>query len=152
MFYRAILLRYAYDVLGQRRRFVAPQRYNVTSRCLYLSEKRSTCMKEIEAFAIPKDSFVIRSIHVELNGVLDLTSPKTLNTFDLSEQDLSFDFRAHTTPSPTQRLGEACAASGLIDGILFESIAAPGETNLVVLESNLASLGSDLQAGRKRLP
>jgi len=41
-------------------------------------------------------------------------------------------------------LGERCAASGRIDGLLFDSPAMPGKANLAVFEASLTKLGSFL--------
>ena len=41
-------------------------------------------------------------------------------------------------------LGERCAASGWIDGLVFDSPAMPGKANLAVFEASLTKLGSFL--------
>ncbi len=47
-------------------------------------------------------------------------------------------------PALAQEIGETAAASGSIDGFLYESLALRGKTNLAVFESNLSPLGSSV--------
>jgi hypothetical protein len=57
------------------------------------------------------------------------------------------NFRAISAGGPlaaTQELGECAAASGCVDGFLYQSLAMPGSVNLAVFENNFAPLNSSL--------
>jgi hypothetical protein len=49
------------------------------------------------------------------------------------------NFRLRPNPTPSQALGEACARSGCVDGILYPSLAQTGGLDVVaVFEAALA--------------
>ncbi len=145
-FFRAMPLRYARDPLGKRRPIVA-QRFNVAggARVLYLAEDQVTCLHEIQAFGWPPSATVIVPVQFDLKAVVDLRDPKVQALLRTNSGELALNFRSATSaPAPTQLLGERCAASGRIDGLLFESPAMSGKANLAVLEAALRVLGSSL--------
>jgi RES domain-containing protein len=80
-----------------------------------------------------------------LKAVVDLCDPKVQMILQTNSAEIVMNFRSITSGSaPTQLLGERCLASGRIDGLLFDSPAMPGKTNLAVFEAALAVLGSSL--------
>jgi RES domain-containing protein len=141
-FFRAMPLRYARDPLGKRRPIVA-QRFNLGggARVLYLAEDQVTCLHEIQAFGWPPTATVIVPVQFDLKAVVELRDPKVQAALRTSSGELALNFRS-SAPAATQELGERCAASGRIDGLLFDSPAMPGKANLAVLEASLTKLGS----------
>jgi RES domain-containing protein len=145
-YFRAMPLRFAQDPLGKRRPVVT-QRFNLAggARVLYLGEDQIACLHEIQAFGWPPSATVIVPVQIDLKAVVDLRDPIVQKTLRTNSKELAINFRAITSgPTPTQRLGESCAASLRIDGILFDSPALPGKTNLAVIEAALTPLGSSL--------
>jgi RES domain-containing protein len=145
-FFRAMQLRYAQDPLG-RRRIIVAQRFNVAggARILYLAEDQITCLHETQAFGWPPSATVIIPIQFDLKAVVNLRDHNQQNSLHTDATELGLNFRSVASgPAPTQILGERCAASGRIDGLLFDSPAMPGKRNLAVLEAALAVLGSSL--------
>lgn len=143
-FFRAMPLRYARDPLGKRRPIVA-QRFNLAggARVLYLAEDQVTCLHEIQAFGWPPSATVIVPVQFDLKAVVDLRDPKVQAVLHTNSAELALNFRS-SAPAATQVLGERCAASGRIDGLLFDSPAMPGKANLAVFEASLTKLGSFL--------
>jgi len=138
-------LRFAQDPLGKRRPIVA-LRFNLSggARVLYLGEDQITCLHEIQAFGWPPYATIV-PVEFDLKAVIDLRDPKVQTILRTNSREMTMNFRSVTADStPTQRFGERCAASGRIDGILFDSPAMPGKTNLAVLEAALTPLGSSL--------
>lgn len=137
-------LRYTRDPLGKRRPIVA-QRFNLAggARVLYLAEDQVTCLHEIQAFGWPPSATVIVPIQFDLKAVVDLRDPKMQAVLHTNSGELALNFRS-SAPAATQELGERCAASGRIDGLLFDSTAMPGKANLAVFETSLTKLGSFL--------
>lgn len=145
-FFRATPLRYAQDPLGKRRPIVA-QRFNVAggARVLYLADDQVTCLHEIQAFGWPASATVIVPVQFDLKAVVDLRDPNVQTVLQTNSAEIAMNFRSVTSrPAPTQLLGERCAASGRIDGLLFDSPAMPGKADLAVLEVALSLLGSAL--------
>jgi len=139
-------LRFARDPLGKRRPIVA-LRFNLAggARVLYLGEDQITCLHEIQAFGWPPSATAIVPIAFDLKAVIDLRDPKVQTILRTNSREITMNFRSVTAvPTPTQRLGERCATSGRIDGLLFDSPAMPGKTNLAVFEAALTPLGSSL--------
>lgn len=145
-YFRAMPLRYARDPLGKRRPIVA-QRFNLAggARVLYLADDQATCLHEIQAFGWPPSATVIVPVQFDLRAVVDLRDRTVQAALNTDSRELAANFRSSTSsPAQTQLLGERCAASGRIDGLLFVSPAMPGKTNLAVFEAALAALGSSL--------
>jgi len=145
-FFRAMPLRYAGDPLGKRRPIVA-QRFNVAggARVLYLADDQLTCLHEIQAFGWPPSATAIVPVQFDLKAVVDLRDPNVQTVLQTNPAEIGMNFRSIMSgPAPTQLLGESCAASGRIDGLLFDSPAMPGKTDLAVLEVALSLLGSSL--------
>jgi RES domain-containing protein len=148
LFFRATLLKHANDPLGKQRPIRA-NRFNVANgaRVLYLAETIHTALNEVQAFGFPARAVAIVGVQFDLQAVVDLRDANTLTTLQLTINDLSVNFRTvppGAAPAPTQELGERAAASGAVDGFIFESVARPGTINLAVLEANLGSLNSSL--------
>ena len=148
LFYRAMLLKHAHDPLGKHRPIRA-NRFNLANgaRVLYLAQTIDTALDEVQAFGFPARSVAIVPVQFDLQAVVDLRDVNTLTTLQLTSNDLSVNFRTvspGTAPAPTQELGECAAASGCVDGLIFESLARPGTINLAVFEANLTRLGSSL--------
>jgi RES domain-containing protein len=148
LFYRAMLLKHAHDPLGKKRPIRA-NRFNVANgaRVLYLAQTVDTALHEVQAFGFPPTSVTIVPVQVDLHAVVDLRDANTLATLQLTSHDLSVNFRTVLSGAPpalTQDLGERAAASGAVDGFIFESLAHPGTVNLAVFEANLRRLNSSL--------
>jgi hypothetical protein len=145
-FFRAMPLRYARDPLGKGRPIVA-QRFNLSAgaRVLYLGEDQLTCLHEIQAFGWPPSATAIVPVELDLKAVVDLRDPKVMTLLQTNAAEIAMNFRSITAgPALTQMLGERCAASGRIDGLLFDSLALSGKVDLAVLEAALIVLGSSL--------
>lgn len=148
LFYRAMLLKHAHDPLGKQRPIRA-NRFNVANgaRVLYLAQTIDTALDEVQAFGFPARSVTIVPVQVDLQAVIDLRDANTLATLQLTTHDLSVNFRTIRPGAPlalTQELGECAAASGCVDGFIFESLARPGTANLAVFEADLRRLNSSL--------
>jgi RES domain-containing protein len=139
---------HANDPLGKNRP-IRRHRFNIEAgaRVLYFSEHPTTCFSEVQFLGFPPYSAAVIPVQVDLNAVIDLRDPAILATLQLTRAEVTFNFRSVPAGSPpvaTQVLGECAAASGCVDGFLFESAAVPGATNLVVFEANLRQLNSRL--------
>jgi RES domain-containing protein len=148
LFYRAMLLKFARDPLGKQRP-IRRNRFNIDNgaRVLYLAENVPTALQEIQAFGFPPHAVVIVPVEVDLQAVVDLRDPAIQSALQLTSHNLAMNFRAISAGGPlaaTQELGECAAASGCVDGFLYESRAMPGSVNLAVFENNLAPLKSSL--------
>ena len=151
--FRAMRLRWANDPLG-RSRPIHAQRYDLAggARVLYLALDAATCHAEIQAFAVPAFAAATIPIEVELNAVLDLRDPKVLKQLQLMPRERDRNFRVMRTPSPTQLLGELCAATCAVDGLIYPSLARSGGSCLAVIESALAPLGSRIRVADPTAP
>jgi RES domain-containing protein len=140
VFFRATLLQYGMDPLGKRRPTpVSAGRFNVAggARVLYLADSHQTCAAEVQAVGGASFALAMIPVHVQLQAVLDLREPATLAALQLTDAELTLNFRLRSTSTPTQELGEACASLGIIDAIAYRSLALPSGTCLAVIESNL---------------
>lgn len=144
-YYRAMALAHARDPLGKTRP-IAAQRFNRRdgSRVLYLGDDPTTCLQEAVAAGFLAAAIAIIPVRCRLQAVVDLRLPHVQRRLGPSSAGLMANFRALRPPAPTQALGEACAAHGRIDGLIYESPARPGHHDLAVFESALAALGSRL--------
>ncbi len=104
-------------------------------------------MIEAQAFGAPAQAVIAFPVRFNLRAVIDLVDPATRAALQITQTELVRNHRTATvtSPAPTQELGEACAQSGIVDGIVFQSIADSPNLNLAVLELNLARLGSSLE-------
>ena len=148
LFYRAMLLKDANDPLDKQRPIRA-NRFNVANgaRVLYLAQTVDTALHEVQAFGFPARSVTIVPVQVDLQAVVDLRDASIQTALQLNTNDLAVNFRTvrpGSTPTATQQLGERAAASGAVDGFIFESLAYPGTINLAVFEANLTRSGSSL--------
>ena len=78
---------------------------------------------------------------------MDLRDPAVQRILHTDNAELSFNFRAlglKAGAAATQMLGERVAASGGIDGLIYESPANTGHKNLAIIERALGLLGSFL--------
>lgn len=145
-FFRAMALRHHGDPLGKKRP-INRQRFNVQSgaRVLYVGNDQITCLYEVQAFGFPVTSIAIVPLQLQLSAVLDLRDAAVQKKLGLSFADIAVNFRSlprGSAPTDMQNLGEALAASGRVDGILYASLARPGNACLAVLEASVAALGS----------
>lgn len=148
LFYRAMLLKFARDPLGKHRP-IRGNRFNVDNgtRVLYLAENIPTALQEVQAFGFPQHAVAVVPIQVDLQAVVDLRDSVIQTALQLTFQELAMNFRAIPAGGPlaaTQELGECVAASGCIDGFLYESLAMAGNVNLAAFEDNLGPLKSSL--------
>lgn len=146
VYFRAIPLRFASDPLG-RKRPIAAQRFNLGggARLLYLAEDQVTCLHEARLFGSPLIAVALIPIQVDLHAVVDLRDPAVQKILRTNATELAFNFRSLGKSAPaaaTQMLGERVAASGRIDGLIYESPVHAGHTDLAVVESALGALGS----------
>ena len=148
MFFRAVLLKYGHDPLGKQRP-IRRNRFNIdnSARVLYLAYTLQTALAEVQAFGFPSHAVAIVPVQVDLKAVIDLRDAKTLATLQLSPVELAINFRTAPpgTTSATQDLGECAAANGIVDGLIYESLAVPGAINLAVIEANLSRLMSSVK-------
>lgn len=117
------------------------------ARVLYLGDDPITCLYEAQALGFPASSTTIVPVQYVLNAVVDLTDPAVLRALRITRSVLQFNFRSLpllSPPTDSQILGEACAASGRIDGMFYESPARPGALDLAVIEGALLGPGSSL--------
>jgi hypothetical protein len=63
----------------------------------------------------------------------------------MTKSEMLHNFRMLPSPTPTQLLGEAIAAYGHIDGMLYVSPAVTNATNLVIVEHSLEILGGSIE-------
>lgn len=144
---RAMPHRYARDPLG-RKRPIMPGRFNLAggARILYLGDDAITCLYEAQLLGLPPQAVTIVPVQLRLAAVVDLRLPKVLRVLRTTAAEIDANFRTVLYgPAPSQSLGEACAATGRIDGLLYGSAARPGHHNLAVLEAALSALGSRLR-------
>ena len=138
VFYRAMLLKHGRDPLGKQRP-IRRNRFNFEngSRVLYLAQTLQTALVEVQAFGFPPRAVTIVPVQVDLQAVIDLRDHNTQAILQLSPVDLTRNFQtaAIATTPPTQDLGECAATSGIVDGIIYESLAVPGAINLAVVET-----------------
>jgi hypothetical protein len=147
-YFRATLFIHGSDPLGKKRPIRA-ERFNTAggARILYLGDDQITCLHETQALGFPPAVITIVPIQFDLRAVVDLRDPAVQAILQTNPNELSFNFRslpAGASPAITQTLGERVAASGRIDGLLYESPARPGHIDLAVIEATLAPLGSSL--------
>jgi RES domain-containing protein len=145
-FFRAMALRFHLDPLGKKRPINA-QRFNVAggARVLYLGEDQMTCLQEAQALGWPAISTAIVPVQFDLKAIVDLRDPDVQRALQTNSAELAFNFRSlQPSSAPTQILGERCAASGRIDGLLYKSPALAGKVDLAVIEVALSILGSSL--------
>lgn len=147
-YFRAMALVYASDPLGKGRPILA-QRFNVDNgaRVLYLGDDQITCLQEAQALGFPARAVAIVPVQFDLRSVVDLNDPGVRRMLRTNKGELHFNFRslsAGAPPAATQLFGERCAASGRIDGAIYESPARGGHLDLAVFEHALPVLRSSL--------
>jgi len=143
---RAIRFRHKDDLLGRGRR-ITDQRFNVAggARILYLGHDYYIALQETQALGgVVLSAWVIFPVWVHLNAVVHLRDPKVQRLLQTDIVELTANFRALPSPTPTQQLGEACRRHGRIDGLLFPSAINRKWTNLAVIEQGLYNLTSSI--------
>lgn len=115
----------------------------------------ATCIEEVQAANFPASSVAIFPVELDLRAVVDLRNPATLSLLQLTNHDVALNFRSlpgGSPPTPTQLLGERCAALGCVDGIFFPSFARqpPTETNIAIIEATLSILRSSISVNDPR--
>jgi len=148
IYFRAVPLRFAGDLLG-RSRPIDAQRFNIDggARMLYLAEDQLTCLREAQLFGSPLTAVALAPVHLDLRSVVDLRDAAVRKVLRTNAVELAFNFRSlgmKAPPAATQLLGERVAASGRIDGLIYESPAYPGHIDLAIIENALEGLGSSL--------
>ena len=141
-----MLLAFAADPWGKRRPIVVG-RFNVArgARVLYLADDQVTALHEAQAFGFPAKSVAIVPVECELRAVVDLRDPAAQALLQTNDLELAENCRAlppGSRASPTQLLGEKISASLAIDGLIYDSPARRGHTNLALIEAALRVLGS----------
>lgn len=155
IYFRSTLLVHASDPLGRNRGKTSPLsagRFNLAggARVLYLADAHQTCAAESQAVGGASFAIATIPVHVRLQAVLDLRVAAALAALSLAPQDLAINFRLNKQPTPTQELGEACAKSGKVDGILYPSLTPAGGLCLAVVETNLHAGASGLTVNDPR--
>jgi RES domain-containing protein len=152
-YHRALFLAHANDPLGVARP-ITEGRFNIDkgARILYTSDEQLTCLDEAQLLGVRTRGLAVIPVECRLKAVIDLRDPAVQALLGTTSAELSANFRALARPAPTQLLGEACAATGRIDGLQFESAARPGHHNLAVIEGSLALLNSSVQIADPTLP
>jgi hypothetical protein len=100
---------------------------------------------EVGAFGAPAQSWLLLACEFDLHAVLDLRDPGIRAALQISATDLNQNHRSVNAlgrRTPTQELGETCAALRCIDGIVFESLADPPNPNIAIVVVPLSALGS----------
>jgi RES domain-containing protein len=149
--FRAMKLRWAHDPLGKKRPIYAG-RFNLKdgARVLYFGDTHATCLGEVQALGVPHFAVAVIPVQVQLQAVIDLRDTATLGLLQTAEAEWMLNFRLRPNPTVSQALGEACARSGCIDGILYPSPARTGGLDLAVIEAALlpnALVVTDLASG-----
>jgi RES domain-containing protein len=141
-----MLLKWSSDPLGKQRPLLSAGRFHLpnSARILYLADEHQTAEHEVQAFGTPLRAIAIVPVNVNLNAVLDLTDGGIRGQIGLTEAELALNFRTSSSLTPTQLLGECCASMGIVDGLLFPSVARRGGVCLAVIETALARLGSSV--------
>jgi RES domain-containing protein len=144
--FRAVRLAFASDPLGKRRPIVGG-RFNIAggARVLYLADDQISALHEAQAFGFPASSIAIVRVECNLHAVVDLRDPAVQALLHTNHLELSANFSSlapGSPPSPTQLLGERVSASLRIDGLIYDSSARPGHTNIALIEAALKALGS----------
>ena len=114
---------------------------------LYLAEDQLTCLHEAQLFGSPLTAVALIPVQLDLKSVVDLRDGAIQKILRTNAAELSFNFRSlgmKAPPAATQFLGERVAASGRIDGLIYESPAYSGHIDLAIIESALSVLGSSL--------
>lgn len=145
-FLRSMLLKWSSDPLGKQRPLLSAGRFHLpnSARVLYLADDPQTAEHEVQAFGAPLRAIAIIPVNVNLNAVLDLTDEDIRGQLGLTAAELALNFRISPSATPTQILGECCASMGVVDGLLFPSVARRGGVCLAVLEAALVRLGSSI--------
>jgi len=101
------------------------QRFNLAggARVLYPAKDQVTCLHEAQLFGSPLTSVALIPVQFDLQAVVDLRAPAVEKILHTDDAELWFNFRCLPTtlrPAATQILGERVAASGRIDGLLYD--------------------------------
>jgi hypothetical protein len=83
-----------------------------------------------------KGTWVLMSIHVVLDHVVDLTQPAQQELLGTSDQELTGRWETNTGVAPTQRLGAALFAESDIEGVIFGS-SKISSRNLLIFPDKL---------------
>lgn len=146
--FRAVNLRYVDTPLSAIGSIRTGGRYNPKGgfEALYLAENATTTLLEVEFSASsngkfvaqPKEPFVVFSIHFQLQQLLDLSLPSSLETLGLLQTDLTQPWRLKQLrgePILTQHIGSKVLELGH-EGFKYPS-ATDGKINLAVFPDNL---------------
>jgi len=125
---------------------------NPSHRMLYLGENHQVVLYEVEALygpmtavvSNPAGSWILMSLEVSLNIIVNLTMPAEQNIIKTSNQELTGVWNSSANAAPTQRLGEALYGLPGIEGALFPSSKPGGGSNLVIFPDKL-EIGSNIR-------
>lgn len=153
--FRAVNLRYLETPLSAMGSGLTGGRYNPKGKfeTLYLAENPTTTLLEVQFaassggrfLAQPKDPYVVFSVALALQRVVNLHDARTLDYLGLSTNDLQQSWRlkqARGEPVLTQEIGRVLFELGC-EGLSYPS-ATDGTANLAIFPANLKS-GSTLE-------
>jgi RES domain-containing protein len=148
--YRAVKLRHWRTRLSTEHSRISRSRFSFATseapgpRVLYLGEHHQVGLHEVGAlFGDPRDplanprySWVVLSLRVVLDFVVDLSEETQLKLLRTSHQELTGLWQDRSVPSPTQRLGTALFERADLEGLLYPSARPPGR-NLAIFPDKL---------------
>jgi RES domain len=118
-------------------------------RMLYLGENHQVVMYEVEAllgkpddpFSNPRSSWVLLSMHVILDNVVDLTETTQQDLIHTNEQELTGRWENFNGVAPTKRLGAALYAVPKLEGVIYGS-SKISSRNLLIFPDKLGPRSS----------
>ena len=149
--FRAVRLRYWETRLSTEHSCATSSRFSGASaaspgpRMLYLGENHQVVLYEVEALfgpsgAVvpnPAGSWVLMSLEIVLNCVVDLSIPAQQALIHTNDQELTGNRSSEAGLAPTQRLGGALRALPGVEGAIFPSSKPGGGRNLFIFVDKL---------------
>jgi len=156
--YRALRLKHWKTRLSTSHSATLKSRFSAASpskslyRLLYLGENHQVVVYEVGALlgsptsptSNPTASWIILSLDVRLDHVVDLCNPVQQRIIATNDQELTGVWANASSPTPTQKLGHALYAIPLLEGLIVPSAKPGGGRNLVVLPDKLGPRSSIL--------
>lgn len=126
-------------------RFSQPSAVSPGHRMLYLGENHQVVLYEVEALFGPSNavvpnpagSWVLMSLGIVLNCVIDLSVPAQQSVINTNDQELTGNWSSNAAIAPTQRLGAALHGLPGVEGAIFPSSKIGGGRNLFIFVDKL---------------
>ena len=156
--YRALRLKYWNTRLSTAHSSTSKSRYSAAStttgsyRLLYLGENHQVVIYEVGALlgspnsptSNPKGSWIILSLGVRLDYVVDLCDPVQQRIISTNDQELTGVWANASSATPTQKLGAALSTTPNLEGVIVPSSKPGGGPNLVIFPDKLGRRSSIL--------